>query len=149
VTWSEYAESVRKVAASLVAFGLRHQENVAVLGENRPEWIYTSLGIMAAGGATCGIYPTSAPEQILYLLDHSEARVLFLENEEQLEKVLPILAQTRVERVVVWDPKGLWGFRDPRVVFHEDFEKEGEACGPPTRIGFRKGWPRSRRRTRR
>ena len=136
VTWSQYAESVRKVAASLVAFGLRHQENVAVLGENRPEWLYTSLGIMAAGGATCGIYPTSAPEQILYVLDHSEARFLFLENEEQLEKVLPILAQTRVERVVVWDPKGLWGFRDPRVVFHEDFEKEGEAlrAADPHRI---------------
>lgn len=127
VTWSQYAENVRKVASSLVAFGIRHQENVAVLGENRPEWVYTSLGIMAAGGATCGIYPTSAPEQILYLLDHSGARVLFVENEEQLEKVLPILASTRVERVVVWDPKGLWGFQDPRVVLHEDFEKEGEA----------------------
>ena len=127
VTWSEYAENVQKVAASLVAFGLRHQENVAVLGENRPEWLYTSLGIMAAGGATCGIYPTSSPEQILYLLDHSEARVIFVENEEQLEKVLPILPQTRVERMVVWDAKGLWGFKDPRVVFHEDFEKEGDA----------------------
>jgi long-chain acyl-CoA synthetase len=127
VTWTEYAENVRKVAASLLAFGLRHQENVAVLGENRPEWLYTSLGIMAAGGATTGIYPTSSPEQILYLLDHSEARVIFVENEEQLEKVLPILPQTRVERMVVWDAKGLWGFKDPRVVFHEDFEKEGDA----------------------
>jgi len=127
VTWSEYAENVRKVAASLLAFGLRHQENVAVLGENRPEWLYTSLGIMAAGGATCGIYPTSSPEQILYLLDHSGARVIFVENEEQLEKVLPILPQTRVERMVVWDAKGLWGFQDPRVVLHEDFEKEGDA----------------------
>jgi len=127
VTWSEYAENVRKVAASLLAFGLRHQENVAVLGENRPEWLYTSLGIMAAGGATTGVYPTSSPEQILYLLDHSEARVIFVENEEQLEKVLPILPQTKVERMVVWDAKGLWGFKDPRVVFHEDFEKEGDA----------------------
>ncbi len=127
VTWSEYAENVRKVAASLLSFGLRHQENVAVLGENRPEWLYTSLGIMAAGGATTGIYPTSSPEQILYLLDHSEARVIFVENEEQLEKVLPILPQTKVERMVVWDAKGLWGFEDPRVVFHEDFEKEGDA----------------------
>jgi long-chain acyl-CoA synthetase len=126
-SWSQYAENVRRLAASLLAFGLRHQENVAVLGENRPEWLYTSLGIMAAGGATCGIYPTSAPEQVLYLLDHSEARVLFVENEEQLEKVLPILARTRVERVVVWDPKGLWGFSDPRVVFQEEFEKEGDA----------------------
>jgi len=127
VTWSEYAENVRKVAASLLAFGLRHQENVAVLGENRPEWLYTSLGIMAAGGATTGVYPTSSPEQILYLLDHSGARVIFVENEEQLEKVLPILPQTKVERMVVWDAKGLWGFKDPRVVFHEDFEKEGDA----------------------
>ncbi|MEI6224030.1 MAG: AMP-binding protein [Deltaproteobacteria bacterium] len=127
VTWSGYAENVRKVAASLVAFGLRHQENVAVLGENRPEWLYTSLGIMAAGGATTGIYPTSSPEQVLYLLEHSGARVIFVENEEQLEKVLPILPQTKVERMVVWDAKGLWGFRDPRVVFHEDFEREGDA----------------------
>ena len=127
ITWNEYAENVRKVAASLLAFGLRHQENVAVLGENRPEWLYTSLGIMAAGGATTGIYPTSSPEQILYLLDHSEARVIFVENEEQLEKVLPILPQTKVERMVVWDAKGLWGFKDPRVVLHEDFEKEGDA----------------------
>ncbi len=127
VTWSQYAGHVQKVAASLLAFGLRRQENVAVLGENRPEWLYTSLGIMAAGGATCGIYPTSSPEQILYLLEHSEARVIFVENEEQLEKVLPILAQTRVERMVVWDPKGLWGFHDPRVVLHQDFEKEGDA----------------------
>lgn len=127
ITWNEYAENVRKVAASLIAFGLRHQENVAVLGENRPEWLYTSLGIMAAGGATTGIYPTSSSEQILYLLDHSEARVIFVENEEQLEKVLPILPRTKVERMVVWDAKGLWGFKDPRVVFHEDFEKEGDA----------------------
>ncbi len=136
VSWSGYAENVRKVASSLIAFGLRHRENVGVLGENRPEWLYSSLGIMAAGGATCGIYPTSAPEQILYLLDHSEARFLFVENEEQLEKVLPILAQTRVERVVVWDPKGLWGFRDPRVVFLEDFEKEGAAlrASEPARL---------------
>jgi long-chain acyl-CoA synthetase len=127
VTWSQYAESARKVAASLLAFGLRHQETVAVLGENRPEWLYTSLGIMAAGGATCGIYPTSSPEQILYLLEHSGARVIFVENEEQLEKVLPILDRTPVERLVVWDPKGLWGFSDPRVVLLQDFETEGEA----------------------
>ncbi len=126
-SWDEYAGTVRTVAASLLAFGLRHGENVAVLGENRPEWLYTSLGIMAAGGATCGVYPTSSPEQILYLLDHSGARVIFVENEEQLEKVLPILPKTRVERMVVWDAKGLWGFSDPRVIFFEKLLEEGAA----------------------
>jgi len=127
ITWAEYAARVRAVAAGLVAAGIAPRENVAVLGENCPEWLYCHLGIMTAGGATCGLYPTSAAEQIVYLLNHSEARLLFLENEEQLEKVLPILDQTRVERVVVWEAKGLWGFDDARVVFFGDFLKQGEA----------------------
>ena len=126
VTWRQYGEEVRKVAAALLAFGLRHQENVAVLAENRPEWLYCHLGIMTAGGATCGIYPTSAPEQIKYLLNHSEARLLFVENEEQLDKILTIVGETRVERIVVWDAKGLWGFTDERVSFLEDFLKQGK-----------------------
>jgi long-chain acyl-CoA synthetase len=126
VSWREYGEAVRKVAAGLLAFGLRPRENVAVLGENRPEWLYCHLGIMSAGGVTCGIYPTSAPEQIAYLLNHSESRLLFLENEEQLDKALSILPGTPVERLVVWDSKGLWGFTDDRVIFFDDFLKEGK-----------------------
>ncbi len=127
VSWRQYGEQVDTVAAALLAFGLRPQENVAVLGENRPEWLYCHLGIQTAGGATCGIYPTSAPEQIQYLLNHSEARLLFVENEEQLDKTLTVLGDTRVERVVVWDAKGLWGFADERVVFFDDFLKQGLA----------------------
>ena len=125
VTWSEYASRVRTVAAALLSAGLRPRESVAVLGENCAEWLYCSLGTMTAGGSTCGVYPTSAPEQVQYILEHSEARVLFAENEEQLEKVLPILDKTRVERVVVWDQKGLWGFEDPRVAFFDAFLAEG------------------------
>jgi long-chain acyl-CoA synthetase len=126
VSWREYGAQVRKVAAGLLSFGLRRGENVAVLGENRPEWLSCHLGIMSAGGSTCGIYPTSASEQIQYLLNHSEARLLFLENEEQLDKVLGILSATPVERVVVWDQKGLWGFTDERVQFFDDFLKQGQ-----------------------
>ena len=125
VTWREYGEEVRKVAAALLAFGLRHQENVAVLAENRPEWLYCHLGIQTVGGVTVGIYPTSAPEQVRYLLNHSEARLLFVENEEQLDKILAIAAQTKLERIVVWDAKGLWGFTDERVSFFDDFLKQG------------------------
>jgi len=129
VSWRQYGAEVDRVTAALLAFGLRSQENVAVLGENRPEWLYCHLGIQAARGVTCGIYPTSAPEQIKYLLNHSEARLIFLENEEQLDKVLAVVGETRIERVVVWDAKGLWGFSDKRVVFFDDFLKQGAAFG--------------------
>jgi long-chain acyl-CoA synthetase len=126
VTWGEYASRVRCVAAALAAGGLRPRESVAILGENCPEWLYCSLGVMSAGGVSCGVYPTSAPEQVQYILEHSEARVLFVENEEQLEKVMPILSATRVERLVVWDEKGLWGFEGARVSFFPAFLAEGE-----------------------
>ena len=58
VSWREYGDEVDRVAAALLAFGLKPQENVAVLGENRPAWLYCHLGIQAARGVTCGIYPT-------------------------------------------------------------------------------------------
>ena len=112
VSWRRYGEAVEQVAAALLAFDLRPGENVAVLGENRPEWLYCHLGIMTAAGVTVGIYPTSAPDQVRYLLNHCEARLIFVDNEEQLEKILSLADQTRLERIVVWDAKGLWGFGD-------------------------------------
>jgi long-chain acyl-CoA synthetase len=126
VSWTEYGEAVHRVAGGLLAAGLTPGERVAILGENRPEWLYCHLGTMATGGATCGIYATSSPEQIQYLLQHSGARCLFVENEEQLEKVLTVVAETAVERIIVWDAKGLWGFTDERVTFFEDFLKQGQ-----------------------
>ncbi len=126
VSWSEYALAVRRVAAALLAAGLRAGDRVAILGQNRPEWLFCHLGTMAAGGATCGIYSTSSPDQIAYLLRHSEARVLFLEDEEQVDKALPVLSGTEVERVIVWDTKGLFGFNDPRLKFFDVFAREGE-----------------------
>ncbi|MGH7267550.1 MAG: AMP-dependent synthetase/ligase, partial [Candidatus Rokuibacteriota bacterium] len=126
VSWTQYAAEVRRTAAALLAGGLRAGESVAVLGDNRPEWLYSHLGTMTAGGATCGIYATSSPEQVQYLLNHSGARLLFVENEEQLEKALAIVEETSIERVMIWDAKGLWGFTDHRVVFFEDFLKQGQ-----------------------
>lgn len=131
VSWHEYAGRVRAVAAALARSGIRRGENVAVLGENKPEWLYCHLGIMAAGAATCGIYPSSSSEQIEYVLEHCEARILFAGDEELLEKALPVISRTRVERVIVWDRKGLWGFSDPRIAFLEDFAPANGAIEVP------------------
>jgi long-chain acyl-CoA synthetase len=128
ISWREYGESVRAVAAALIEFGLSTKECVAILGDNRPEWLYCHLGAMAAGGTSVGIYPSSSPEQIAYLLDHCEARLLFVENAEQLDKVLEVLPRTRLARTVVWDKKGLWGFSHERAVFFDAFLAQGAAA---------------------
>ncbi len=125
ISWREYGVMVREAAAGLLAHGLQPGDRVAVLGDNRPEWLVCHLAAMTAGGATCGVYPTSAPDQIAYVVGHSEARILFVENEEQIDKVLEIVDQLKVVRVIVWDAKGLWGFTHPLVAFFDEFMADG------------------------
>jgi long-chain acyl-CoA synthetase len=125
-TWKEYGIRVRKAAAGLIALGVDPGDRVAVLGENRPEWLICHLAVMAIGCVTCGVYSTSAPEQVAYVVGHSESKVLFADNEEQVDKVLQILPKLNLKRVVVWDPKGLWGFSHPGILFFDEFMEEGE-----------------------
>ncbi len=127
ITWTEYAEQVRAVAYALLALGLAKGERVGVIGENRPEWLYCDLGIQAAGGTTTGIYATSSPEQVHYILEHSEARVVIVEGEEQLDKVLEVRkALTKLAHIVVMDPEGLRTFHDPMVMMFGDFVRLGQ-----------------------
>jgi long-chain acyl-CoA synthetase len=125
ISWREYGDFVRETAAGLLALGLKPGDRVAILGDNRPEWLICHLAAMSAGGVTCGVYPTSAPEQIAYVVGHSESRVLFVENEEQVDKVLQILPELNLARIVIWDVKGLWGFSHPDLMFYEEFTALG------------------------
>lgn len=125
ISWTEYGDQVREVAAGLLAVGLEPGDRVAILGDNRPEWLICHIAAMTAGGVTCGVYPTSAPDQIAYVVGHSESKILFVENEEQVDKVLQILDELKVTQIVVWDPKGLWGFSHERIIFHNEFLELG------------------------
>jgi long-chain acyl-CoA synthetase len=125
ISWAEYGQRVREAAAGLVALGVKKGERVAILGDNRPEWLICHLATMTVGGVTCGVYPTSAPDQVAYVVGHSDSRVLFVENEEQVDKVLQILPDLKVLGVIVWDPKGLWGFSHPSISHFSDFMEAG------------------------
>lgn len=125
ISWREYGQKVREAAGGLLAIGLERGDRVAILGDNRPEWLFCHLATMAVGCATCGVYSTSAPEQIAYVVGHSESKVLFAENEEQVDKILEILNKLNLRQVVVWDPKGLWGFSHTEIIFFDKFMEQG------------------------
>ncbi len=78
ISWTEYGELVKITAAGLVSLGVQPGDRVAILGDNRPEWPICHLATMSIGGATCGVYPTSAAEQVAYVIGHSEAKILFV-----------------------------------------------------------------------
>src|SRR5210317_144197 len=128
ITWDEYGKMVKKIAAGLIGAGLQAGDRVAILGDNRPEWLVCHLATMAIGCVTCGVYSTNAPEQVAYVVGHSESKLLFVENEEQVDKVLQIYPDLeQLKKVVVWDPKGLWGFSHEGIMFYDAFLEQGEA----------------------
>ena len=91
--WATYAGNVRKVAQALLANGVEAGNVVCILGNNRPEWVEMDLGAMAIGAIPAGIYQTCSPEEIAYILNHSEAPVILVENEDQWKKVDSVRAE--------------------------------------------------------
>jgi long-chain acyl-CoA synthetase len=127
ISWTDYGQMVREAAAGLLVIGIEPGDRVAILGDNRPEWLICHLATMTIGCATCGVYSTSAPEQVAYVVGHSESKILFVENEEQVDKVLEIESKLNLKKVVVWDPKGLWGFSHPGIILFDEFMAQGRA----------------------
>lgn len=105
VSWGEFAKSVNSLTTYLIKYGIKKGDKVAVLSDTRPEWCLADLSILSAGAITVGLYPTISTSQIEFLLNHSDSRILFIENLEKLEKALPIIKNTRVEKIILFDER--------------------------------------------
>jgi long-chain acyl-CoA synthetase len=114
VTWTELGARAREVGMGLKAIGFQPGDVACVLAETRLESVYVDLGILGAGGVSGGIHPTEEAEQLGQALHQSNCRVLFVENEEQLDKVLMVRDRCpTLQRIVILDMKGLRDFADP------------------------------------
>jgi len=126
-TWYHYYKMARLSGLALLSMGLKRGERIAIISENRPEWVYTDLGCTCVGGVCTGVYPTNSPAQLRYILDHSEAKFLFVEDEEQLDKALAIMDDVpTLEKIILYDDKGLDEFKHPLVLKLEQFIEIGK-----------------------
>ncbi len=131
ITWNEYYETSRSLAAAFLHFGLEKGQCVSIIGENCPEWVFADMGIIMAGGVSVGIYTTNSAEQCQYVIDNSESVFLFVENEEQLDKWLAVRDELpRLKKVIFWDDKGLRDFKDPMVMSFGEFVEKGREVLP-------------------
>ncbi len=92
-TWLQYWNEVHQLAAALIELGLAAGDYTAILSNNCPEWAVADLATIACGAAPCGIYATSSTEQCAFIINHCQAKVVFVENEIQLKKILQIKDQ--------------------------------------------------------
>jgi len=126
ITWQEYADRVRDFAHGLASLGVSRGDIVAVLGDNRPEWLIAELAAQSIGAAVVGIYPTSLDEEIVHIITVADARVVVAEDQEQvdkLQKVKPHLPH--LATVAYYDPHGLEGYDEPWLVGFTDIEERG------------------------
>src|SRR5690606_35880029 len=125
-TWNEVGRAVREVTMGLVALGFERRECASILSNTVVEWVIADLGVLSAAGVSSGIYPTDSPSQVQYLCEDSRTVVVFVEDDEQLDKVLEVRERLPLLRkIVVFDMDGLRHFHDPMVMSFAELRELG------------------------
>jgi len=126
ISWETYLKKVRWLSLGLREMGLKIREHASILAENCPEWLYADLAIQTLRAVSVGIYPTNSPDQVRYILDHSQSKIVFVKDQEQADKVLEIKSELPLlMKMVVMDMKGLRHYEDPLIVSYQDVEDLG------------------------
>ena len=116
-TWNQTAEAVNEIAGGLLSLGFAPGDCASVLANTVVEWVLADLAVLSAGGVSNGIYPTDAPPQVQYLCEDSRTTVLFVEDDEQLDKALEVRPQLPLlKTIVVFDMEGLRDLDDTGVI---------------------------------
>ncbi|MEZ4512460.1 MAG: long-chain fatty acid--CoA ligase [Chloroflexota bacterium] len=105
VTWNQAYQTINELALGMWAMGLRHGDRLAIISNSRHEWSAIDQAGLSFGGVVVGIYPTTVAEQVAYILSHSEARIVFLEDNHQLTRLAAVLPTLpALETIVLINP---------------------------------------------
>ncbi len=116
-TWNQTATAVSEIAGGLMSLGFRQGECASILSNTVVEWVWADIGVLSCGGVSNGIYPTDAASQVQYLSEDSSTTVLFVEDDEQLDKALEVRSQLpKLRKIVVFDMEGLRDVDDAGII---------------------------------
>jgi len=127
-SWLDYQNRVKWLSLALRKLGVQPKDAIALLGDNRPEWVWGEVSAHAMGCYSIGIFQDSLHEEVVYLLNKSNATVVIAEDEEQCDKLLELGDDIPdVKFIVYCDPRGMRKYDDKRLVNIEDLYKQGQA----------------------
>jgi len=125
-TWVDYLRHVREFSLGLVSLGLKRGDKVAIVGDNRPEWVFAELAALSAGAVPLGIYQDSTSTEVGYVIDQSDAVFVVAEDQEQVDKILELKEQIpKVRGVIYTDPKGMRAYTDSFLIDFAAVQKLG------------------------
>lgn len=127
-SWRQTGDAVQEIAAGLISLGFAPGDCASILSNTVIEWVLADLAILSCGGVSSGVYPTDAASQLHYLSEDSRTTVLFVEDDEQLDKALEVRPRLPLLRkIVVFDMKGLRELSDPGVIGLDELRTLGRA----------------------
>ena len=133
-TWEDYYEHVKNFALGLYSLGFKRGDKLAIIGDNRPEWVWAELAAQSLGGIPLGIYQDSVLTEVIYVIDHSDATIVVAEDQEQCDKILELKEKIpKVVKLIYTDPKGMRHYDDDLLLSFpavEDLGREKEAIDP-------------------
>jgi len=104
IDWAETRNRVNRISKGLIALGAKKGDRVCILSGTRLEWVLCDYGIVCAGAVTVGIYPSNLPADCAYIVNHCDAELIFVENNEQLAKILEVRADlANLRQIVIYD----------------------------------------------
>jgi long-chain acyl-CoA synthetase len=127
-TWNDYQGRVHDFALGMVELGLRRGDVVGIIGDNRPDWVSAEIASHAIGAMSLGLYRDVLDEEAAYLLNYGEAKLVFAEDEEQVDKLLMLGRRVPALRHIVYcDPRGMRKYDDPRLIEADKLATLGRA----------------------
>jgi long-chain acyl-CoA synthetase len=128
VTWEQYHARSRDFALGLIELGLGKGDVVGIIGDNRPDWVAAEIAAHAIGAMSLGLYRDVLEEEAAYLLSYGEAKVVFAEDEEQVDKLLGLGERAQgVRHIIYSDPRGMRKYDDPRLMTSDKLAEMGRA----------------------
>jgi len=113
-TWKEACGNINDFSLGLMSLGFQRGDVMAILGDNDPHWFWAQLAAQAAGGVVTGVFSSSGAKEVKYFLEHSDAKIVVAQDQEQVDKILEIKDELPLlKKVIYWDPKGLRSYDDP------------------------------------
>jgi long-chain acyl-CoA synthetase len=126
LTWQEVYDHVKNFSLGLVSLGLTGKETIAIIGDNRPEWVIAELAAQAAGAKAIGIYQDAVVSEMIYILEHADVSIIVVEDQEQVDKILEMWEDLKgVRKVIFYDPKGLRNYTEDFLMDFTQVEELG------------------------
>ncbi|MGY2807694.1 MULTISPECIES: long-chain fatty acid--CoA ligase [Bradyrhizobium] len=116
-TWNDYQTRTHDFALGMVELGLGRGDVIGIIGDNRPDWVAAEIAAHAIGAMSLGLYRDVLDEEAAYLLTYGEAKLVFAEDEEQVDKMLGLADRVpHLKYIVYSDPRGMRKYDDPRLM---------------------------------